>query len=144
MLGSEKIDPNKKVKEGWIRSNMMIEALAVSKEAVKSALEKHVDKMEKTKGCHIYKKSFKDFVVVDKPFPNIDRAYSYIVELEMVTRNFETLLFIVMNFAPSSVEILEPSELKIDMGQAQNILVATSAMIHKFAQAGIGGIVVNS
>jgi hypothetical protein len=139
-----KLDPDKKVKEGWIRSTMMIEVLAVNKDSAKSALEGHVKKMEMVKTSHIYKKDFKGFIEVEKPFPNIDKAYSYVVELEMVSKNFEALIFMVMNYAPSSVEILEPKELKVDIGQAQSTLISISEMMHKFARAGLGGVVINA
>lgn len=140
----KKIDPGKKVKEGWIRSTMMIEVLAITKEAAKSALEKHVKKMEAIKTSHIYKKEFKDFLEVKNPFPNVDKAFSYVVELELVSKDFESLLFLVLNFAPSSVEILEPKDLKLDIGQAQSILVTVAEMMHRFARAGLGGVIINA
>lgn len=141
---AKKIDPDKKVKDGWIRSSMMIEVLAVTKDAAKNALEKHVQRMEKIRTSHIYKKDFKDFIAVDKPFPNVEKAYSYIVELELVTKNFESLLYMVLNFGPSSVEILDPSTIKMDIGEAQSILVSIAEMIHKFARAGTGGVLISS
>lgn len=143
-LVSKKVDPDKKVKEGWVRSTMMVEVLAITKDAAKNALEKHVKNMEKVKTSSIYKKDFKDFIEVKNPFPNVEKAYSQIVELELVSKSFEALLYLVMSYAPSSVEILEPKELKLDMGEAQSILVTTAEMIHRFARAGLGGVLVNA
>ena len=140
-LVSSKIDPDQKVKkEGWIRSTMMIEALAINKDAVKGALEKHVDAMSKVKASHIYKKDFGEIREVNNPLPNIEKAFSGIVELELVTKNFESLLFLVMNFAPTSVEIIEPKNLKLDLGEAQSILVAVAEMLHRFAAMNIGAV----
>jgi hypothetical protein len=136
-----KIDPDQKVKkEGWIRSTMMIEALAINKDAVKGALEKHVNAMSKVKASYIYKKDFGEIREVNNPLPNIEKAFSGIVELELVTKNFESLLFLVMNFAPTSVEIIEPKSLKLDMGEAQSILVAVAEMLHSFAAMNIGAV----
>jgi hypothetical protein len=137
---AKKIDPDKKVKEGWIRSTMMIEALAVNRDAVKSALEKHVASMEGVKTNHIYKKEFGEPREVEKPLPNVEKAYSAVVELEMVSKNFETLLSMVMAFGPSSVELLEPKKLELDIGEAQGILVLAADIIHRFAGLSIGGI----
>lgn len=139
-----KIDPGKKVKEGWVRSTMMIEVLAITKEAAKSALESHVKKMGAIKTSYIYKKDFKGFMEVKKPFQNVEKAYSYVVELELVSKNFESLLYMVLNFAPSSVEILEPKNLRLDIGEAQSILVTVAEMIHRFARAGLGGVLINA
>lgn len=134
----------KKLKEGWIKSSMIIEVLATSETAAKSALEKHIKQMEQEKGIFVYKKDWGDFRKVDKPFRDIEVAYSYIVELELLSRNFERLVYLVMNYGPTNVEILEPHNIKMDMGEAQGILISIADIIHKFAQMGIGGIVIRT
>jgi hypothetical protein len=134
----------KKVKDGWIRSWMMIEVLAVTEDAAKSALEKHVKKMEREKGVIIYKKVFHKIEKADKPMPNIEVAYSNVVELELVTETFNHLIYLAMNYGPSGVEILEPEKLYIGVGQAQSIVNAVAEMIHKFVAAGIGGVIVST
>ena len=82
--------------------------------------------------------------LVEKPFKNVDIAYSYIVEVEFVAQSFERLVWAVMTFCPSSIEILEPENMKLDMGDAQNVLNSISDIIHRFAAMGIGGIVVRT
>ena len=139
----EKADKNVK-NDGWIRSWMMIEVMAVNKEATKSALEKHVDKMCKEKKTIVYKKDFKDIQRIENPRPNIPEAYTYVVELEVATETYDQLVFLAMNYGPSGIEILEPEKLKLDMGEAQSILNSISEMIHKFAAAGVGGVVINT
>ena len=141
---AKKIDPDKKVKEGWVRSTMMIEVLAITKDAAKDALQKHIEKMEKIKTSFVYKKDFKDPLEIKDPFPNVKKAYSYLVDIELVTKDFESLLILVLNFAPSSVEILEPKQINLKMGEAQSILVSIAEMIHKFARAGMGGVLISS
>jgi len=140
--GSEKAD--KKLKEGWIKSWMMIEALAVSEEAVKSALEKHVEKIGREKDVMVAKSDFKDVQKVDKPFPNVETAYSYVVELEVLTRNYDKLAFIVLNYAPSAIEILEPKKIAMDAGEAQGILNTLADMVHKFVAMHGGAITVDT
>ena len=51
----------KRVKEGWIKVGMMIEAMAISKDVVDGALKKHLKKMEKEKDVLIYMKEFSNF-----------------------------------------------------------------------------------
>jgi len=134
----------KKLKEGWIKSSMIIEVLATSETAARTALEKHIRQMEKENGVLVYKKEWSDFRKVDRPFRDIEVAYSYIVDLELLTQNFERLVYLVMNYGPTSVEILEPQSIKMDMGEAQGILISVADIIHKFAQMGIGGIVIRT
>jgi len=134
----------KKLKDGWIRSLLMIEVLTSSEEVAKKALEDHVRKLEKEKNAIVYNKIYHDIRKVEKPHPSIPVGYSYIVELDMLTQNLETLVYIAMTYAPSSIEIIEPDKLKIDIGEAQSILNSVSDMLHKFAAAGIGGVVINT
>ncbi|MBI4019946.1 MAG: hypothetical protein HY367_01330 [Candidatus Aenigmarchaeota archaeon] len=135
----------KRIKDGWIRTWMMIEVLAVTEEAAKTALQKHVEMMDReTARSMIYKKHFKEAQKVEKPIPHIESAYSLVVEIEMVAQDFETLAYLVMNYAPSAVEILEPDTVKMDVGEAQGILNSLAEMVHKFAAAGVGGIIVKT
>jgi hypothetical protein len=134
----------KRVKEGWIKSNMMIEVLAVTEEAARESLEKHIEKMEKEELVMIYGKDFRKIEKVKDPLPRIPEAYSNIVELELLTKNYDKLIYMVMTYVPSSVEILEPGHIKMDMGEAQAILNSVAELIHKFAAAGIGGVIIGT
>ncbi|UCD07626.1 MAG: hypothetical protein JSW41_01505 [Candidatus Aenigmatarchaeota archaeon] len=135
---------NKKLKEGWIKSTMMIEVLAVTEEAAKESLEKHIDRMEKEEKALIYRKNFKKIDKVKNPLPKITEAYSNVVELELLTQNYDKLVYMVMTYVPSSVEILEPGHIKMDMGEAQGVLNSIAELIHKFAAAGIGGVIIGT
>ena len=130
-----------KLKNGWIKSNIMFELLAVNPENTKEALENHVNKMEKEGGILVCKKDLKEILETTSPFPEIPKAYSGVIEAEILTENLDKLMFIAMNYGPSSIELLEPSKLTIDIGEAQGILTSVYTMMHKFAAAGIGGIV---
>lgn len=138
----EKVE--KKLKEGWIKSTMFIEALAITSESVESALKKHIEAMEKEDNTIIYKKSFKDIKKIEKPFKNIKEAYSYIVELELLTASYEQLIYIIVTYAPSSVEILEPENISMTMAEAQGILNSIADIIHRFAAIGAGGVVIRT
>jgi hypothetical protein len=136
----------KKMKEGWIKSWMMIEALAVTDAAVKSSLEKHVKKLGLENGVMVSRKDFKKVEKVDKPFPNssIDTAYSGVVELEVLTKDYDRLVFLVLNYAPSAIEVLEPKKIALDAGEAQGILNSLSELIHRFVGLTRGGILVDT
>lgn len=134
----------KRMKDGWIKSTMMIEVLAVTEKAARESLKKHVEKMEREDNVMVYRKDFKKLDKVDNPFPNIPKAYSNVVELEMLTQNYDKLVYMIMSYAPSSVEILEPKNIKLDMGEAQGILNSIAELIHKFAAAGIGGVIIGT
>jgi hypothetical protein len=134
----------KKMREGWIRSWMMIEALAVTEAAAKSALEKHVRKLGLENGVMVSGKDFKKVDKVDKPFENIKTAYSGVVELEVLTKDYDRLVFLVLNYAPSAVEVLEPKRISLDAGEAQGILNSLSELIHRFVGLTRGAILVDT
>ena len=137
-------EAKKRVKNGWIRAGMMIEAMAVSREAAESALKKHLEKMEKEKGIIAYKKDFRGIEEVNTPMPNIPKGYSQVVDVEVAVENFDKLVYIVMNYGPSSIEILEPSKITIDFGEAQGILNSLASLIHTYAAMGAGGMLVST
>lgn len=140
----EPFDVEKKVREGWIHTRMMIEVLAIAKDTAESALRKHADGLDKEKRTLVIRKEFKDTRLVKNPHPNIEVGFSQIVEVELLTADFDSLVYIIMNYAPSSIEILAPAKISIDIGEAQGILTSIAALIHKFAALGIGGVVVKS
>jgi transcription antitermination factor NusG len=133
----------KKMKDGWIKSWMMIEVLATSEEATKEALKHHIERMGNENKTLLIKTDFQDVQEIEKPVPQVEKGYSQVVELELLTETFDKLMFLTMNYGPSAVEILEPNNIKMDMGEAQGIINSIASMIHKFAAAGIGGVVIN-
>lgn len=134
----------RKRKDGWITTWMMIEALAVSEQAAKSALEKHLDKMRREDKTVIYKTSFGETRKVEKPLPMVPVGYSCVVELELVTQSYEKLFYLVLNYAPSGLEILEPERITLDAGEAQGILNSLADVLHRFASRGAGGVLVRT
>jgi len=134
----------KKLKEGWIKSWMMIEALAITNDAVKSALERHIEKMGLEKGIMVAKKDFKKVEKVNKPFENIKVAYSGVVELEVLTKDYDRLVYLVLNYAPSAIEVMEPKKISIDAGEAQGILNSLAELMHRFVGLTRGGILVDT
>ncbi|MFH1445093.1 MAG: hypothetical protein ABIF08_01280 [Nanoarchaeota archaeon] len=140
-MAEDKEQIEKKMKEGWIKTSMMIELLAADPDKTKEFLEKHVEKIEKEDKIILYRKDFKEVIETTSPFPNVPKAYSGIVEIELVAETLDKIVYIVMNYGPTNVEILEPTRIAIDMGEAQGIVNSVSTMMHKFAAAGVGGII---
>ena len=139
-----KENAKKKLKEGWIRSWMMIEVLAVTKETAKSSLEKHIGTMNREKKTIVFNKKFHDIKKIENPMQNIKEAYSHVVELEVLTEDYETLVYLIMNYAPSSIEIVAPETIKMDMGEAQGILNSVADMLHRFVASGKGNVVIRT
>jgi hypothetical protein len=134
----------KRLKDGWLKAWIAVEVVAVTPEAADSSLRKHMEKMGKEEFCLMYKQEFKEPEKVPHPFERGKDAYSQVVEAELVARRFEDLVFLVLNYAPSSIEILEPSEIRLKLGEAQGVLNSISELIHKFALSQAGGVMIST
>ena len=136
----------KRKKDGWIEVWTTFEALGISAEAVRSALNEHIAKLEQSKELFIFEKSESDVTKTQNPFPklkHITEAYSQIVSLKMMVKNVYTLVTMVVLYGPSSVEIIEPVKMEIKIDELQNIANALAGFMHRFASVGAGGIVIS-
>lgn len=133
---------DEKVSGGWIRAWLAFEALAVKEDITRDTLNHLLNKLDNDNRVKLYKKDFGNAVRRDKPVKGVDFGYSCTAEVEIVAKNLENLIQIVMEYGPSSIEVLAPSMISIGTGEAQNIINQVAAMMHSFAQAGVGGIVV--
>ena len=133
-----------RLKDGWIKAWAAIEVLAITEAAADSSLTKHVEKMETEDNIIIYQKEFKKTEKVQNPFDKSKDAYSKVVEMEFVARRFEHLAYLVMNYAPSSIEILEPSEMKIKTAEAQTLLNTISELMHHFVALNQGAVTIKT
>ena len=132
-----------KRKEGWIEAWFAIEALAVNEETVKTAMESHIERLCNAKDVFVYEKKFLDIRKVEKPLKNVDSAFSQVVEVKLFVKSLFSLINIVMLFGPSSIEIIGPNRKEINIDEVQNIANMIAGIIHEFAAAGIGGMVIN-
>jgi len=136
-----KEEANEKVKEGWLKAWIMFEVLAVNEKTTRESLDSLMNRLEKDIRVKMYKKDFGEIKKVERPLPNIESGYSLTCEVELVSKKFDNLAQIVIEYGPSAIELLEPLKFSIDAGEAQAILNSISHVMHDFAAAGAGGIV---
>ena len=134
-------EANEKVREGWFRSWLVFEALAINENVSKDALETLVNKLDKDNRVKIYKKSFGNAKKIEKPIQNVDVGYSVTCEVNLISKKFDNLAQIAIEYGPSAIEILEPEKFDLNVGEAQSILNSISQMMHRLAATGAGGIV---
>ena len=73
---------------------------------------------------------------------NVEEAYSQVAKVRFFSRDLLTLLNIVMVYGPSSVEILGPDKAEIKISEVQQLSNTVAGLVHQFAAAGVGGIVI--
>ena len=134
-------EASEKVKCGWIRAWMMFEVLATNEDTTKKSLEELLSKLDNDIRAKMYKREFGELCRVEKPMKNIEIGYSLTSEIELVSKNLDNIMQLVTEYGPSAIEVLEPKKISIDAGEAQNILNSVSHIMHQFAAAGAGGMV---
>ena len=132
----------KKKKENWFEVMFTIEALAIDKEVVEKSLKTHIEKMTKIKEIFIYDKQFLETLEVEKPMKNVEKAYSQIARVKFFAKDLTTLLGVAMVYGPSSIEILGPAKTELRLDEVQNVTNLIAGVVHQFAAAGIGGMVI--
>ncbi|MBI4018380.1 MAG: hypothetical protein HY368_02125 [Candidatus Aenigmarchaeota archaeon] len=132
----------KKRREGWYEAVFLIEALSANEDILTRTLKDHVDKFSRTPDTVIYETNYSDVQKVEKPFKGIETGYSQYVEVKFVTKTLFLLLNAVILYGPSSVEVLRPNSREIKIDEVQNIVNVLAGVLHQFASAGMGGIVI--
>jgi hypothetical protein len=133
---------NKRRKDKWFEVAFGIEVLAVKEDVAGDSLNKHVNKLSKEPWVFVYEKKFSEIQRVENPMKNVELAYSQIVSLKLFVKNLSTLLHIVMLYGPSSIEVLGPNKKEVELGEIQHVANNLASIVHQFAAAGVGGIVI--
>ncbi len=141
MIEMNEVD--EKVKKGWIDVSMTFEVLGTSEGIVKDSLKKHIEKISSDERAKLYKQNLFEIQEVENPVKNVKKGFSQFCELNLIVKNMDNLVQLVIEYGPSSIEILRPNKLEIDIGEAQNILNSIANMMHTFAAAGLGGIIIS-
>lgn len=131
-----------KRKEKWFEVWCSVEALAVHKDVVENALKKHIEKMKQIRDAFVYDIEFSDALKIEKPMKNVEEGYSQIVKVKFFAKNLAVLLSIIMTYGPSAIEIIGPDRREIKIDEAQNIANVLAGVVHQFAAAGAGGIII--
>jgi len=134
------------IEKGWIKVWAVFEVQAALKDVCINALKKHVDDLGAQSYVKILEKSFTDVDKIDAPEGlkqrGVKNLFTQVSEVTFMVRDFEGVMNAVINYAPTAVEIVAPEKITISMRDAQNALVSVADMMHKFANAGIGGMLI--
>lgn len=138
----QKEEIEKRRKDQWYEFIFSIEALAINKEVVENSIKEHISHLESSPGIFVYEKNFYDCREVLNPMQGVEMAFSQAVSLKLFIKDLYTALTAIMLFGPSSIEVLGPQKKDISMSEVQNIANNVASLVHQFAAAGIGGIVI--
>lgn len=134
---------NRKKKEGWIEAWLAVEVLAVNEDVAKSSLERHINNISDAGGIFVYEKKLHDCIETKSPVKNVEKAYSCVGDVKLFAKDMISLVNMILVYGPSSVEIISPDKKEIKIDEMQNMCNLLASLVHQFASAGIGGIVIS-
>jgi hypothetical protein len=118
-----------------IKINTIIEIAGKPEEHVRETIEKMIDILKKNKKVEIIKKETAPTKKVELSNPSNPsqkvNIFSSFAELELSFPNFDELMQFIFMFMPSSIEILEPEELKINQKDIEDSLNDLLGRLHE-------------
>jgi len=105
---------------------MVIEIAGKPPEYIKEVLEKAIEQLEKEEGSKVINKNFHE--------PQLDAEkslYSAFVEVELKVNSLPTLVCLILEYLPSSIEIIKPSEMHMQISEVNGLVNDIAAKMHK-------------
>lgn len=107
-----------------VRARLIIEMLGSPKQHVEKTLKDYIAKLRTDKTVQVLKEDYADAETRE------GGLFAIFVELELWFKDVYHLLAFCFDAMPSSVEVLEPRELKIEASELQNLLNDLQARLH--------------
>ena len=127
-IKEEKIDVKEQFEKGWLDVVAIIEIAGKPAEHVKQVLEKLIEGFEKEKDVKLIYKKMNETKEGEKT-PGLFSAFA---ELEFMAKNFGRVMEFVIDYMPSSIEIVAPTDLNIKLAEANSVLNDLIGKIYKY------------
>jgi hypothetical protein len=123
------MDITEKLEKGYIQSRVIIEVVGKPKEHVEKTLKDLIEQIKKRENIELLKQEVSEAKEVnDENNPDLWATFS---EIEMLTKDIKVLVNFCFDFMPSSVEIIEPKELKLKDNDISNVLNDLQGRLHQ-------------
>lgn len=123
------VNIKEKLAQGYVQSRVIMEVVGKPKEHVEAAIKEYLEKLGKNPDLEVLKEDISEAKEVkDEKNPGLWGAFA---EIEMLTKNFQILINFCFDYMPSSVEIIEPKELKLKDSQITSILTDLQGKLHQ-------------
>lgn len=125
----EEVNIKEKLREGYIKAIIIIEILGRPPEHVSQTLEAITKVMKKDKNVILLDKK----IYEPKKIQNSE-LYSSFVEVELLAKGLVELFGICFDYMPSSIEIIEPIELKFGLADANSLINDLASRLHQIEE----------
>jgi hypothetical protein len=111
-----------------ITAIMIIEAAGRPPEFLAESLNNHIQNLSKAKNVQLINSKIAESKIIDKE----KDLFSCFAEVEVQVDGFHNLLNLVIDFMPSSIEIIEPNEFILDSQEATMFANDLAGRLHKY------------
>ena len=108
--------------KGAIHARVVFQVVGDPKEHVENSLKKYIENLRTDKRIRIIQEHF-------EPSVEKEKLWHTFAELDIVVKSIDVLVWIVINFGPASIEIVEPTNLSISNKKMTNWLMEIIAKL---------------
>jgi len=112
--------------EGQFKAHVIIEGQSKELKALQDASRHLRGMMEKDRIVHVA--SIKEEAAVKE-----DETYTNIIEADVTAKSFEDLVYFVLNYGPSSIELHPIGDYVLKASEAQEVLMDIASLIQAYA-----------
>jgi hypothetical protein len=117
-------DIEERMAQGWIKCNMIIEVVGKPKEHVEESLKLILKKLNEEKNVQVLEGK------VHKPKEQ-GAFFCSFVELELIVKNMAVFTTLCFDYMPSSVEIVQPENMKVKCTEISDFVNDMLAKLHE-------------
>jgi len=124
----EKVDVRERFEKGWLDVVAIIEIVGKPADHIYKVMEKLIEGFSNEKDVKlIYKK-----VHEPKEAEQVKELFSTFAEIEFLAKSLSRVMEFVIDYMPSSIEIVAPKDLSVGLNDANSVLNDLTSKIHKY------------
>jgi len=122
-------DIQEKLGKGYVQAKAIIEVIGKPKEHVEGALKEYIEKIKNNSEIEVLKSEISEIKEVKDDLNQ--GLWSTFVDIEILVKDLPTLTGFCFDYMPSSIEIIEPKELKLRENQLSTFLNDLQGKLHQ-------------
>ncbi len=122
---SADINIKEKLSQGWIQANFIFEVIGKPADYVEEALKNLLDVLEKEKNAIVIKREQHPPEVYE------ETLFSTFAEVTILIENLKRFMNIIFDYMPSSIEIIEPQEIKVKYADLNLVMNELANNLHR-------------
>jgi len=120
-----------------VRAIMIVEMAGRPEKHLAESLEKHINILNDIKDITVHSIKISKPREIEKPenqdsVPSDEAMFTAFVEADFECENFSRLSETMFDFMPSSVEVIEPAKITMEMNEATDLLNNISGRLHRY------------